>query len=35
MTDDTVTVIEEMCQVARDVSRAMGYAPAQNGTQCA
>lgn len=34
MADDKATVIAEMCQVGRDVSRAMGYAPAQAESEC-
>ena len=34
MADDTATVIAEMCQVARDVSKAMGYAPPPAETPC-
>jgi DNA-binding IclR family transcriptional regulator len=34
MTDSTATVIAEMCQVARDVSRTMGSAPNQPENEC-
>jgi DNA-binding IclR family transcriptional regulator len=34
MTDDMAAVIAEMCQVAWEVSRAMGYAPAQPESEC-
>jgi DNA-binding IclR family transcriptional regulator len=34
MADDAATVIAEMGQIARDVSRAMGYAPTPAETPC-
>jgi IclR family KDG regulon transcriptional repressor len=34
MSDDIDTIINEMCRVARDVSKAMGYAPSQTETPC-
>jgi DNA-binding IclR family transcriptional regulator len=34
MTDDMASVVTEMCQVARDVSKAMGYAPTPAETPC-